>query len=287
MGSNVREMSIPTGCTVKDLVALGTSGLIFRDTSTTVIKFPNADDEFALVNVEIERDIYERFTKQGGHEGLLKYFGSFETGIRLEYASNQGILQYLREHKNDISVKQRIQWCQEISCTLAFIHSNKVVHGDFKCDNIFLDDSLRSKVADFGGSSMDGSELRIMVSASHRGPRDLKPIEEDIFALGSTMYEIMTGQAPYNGHEEEEIVDLFTKSKFPNTISLGPIGNIIQNCWQGKYARAHEVWTSVTVIQKRHGSLHDSPYASKTTAIFAIGAICLLGIYWNRRSANR
>lgn len=193
MGSNVPEINIPTGCALEDIVAWGTSGLVFLDSSsTTVIKSPHAEDNYALVNVEIERDIYERFTQQGGHEGLLQYFGPFETGIRLEYASNQGILQHLREHKSDIGVEQRLQWCQEISYTLDFIHSNKVVHGDFKCNNILLDEALRSKVADFSGSSLDGSELRVMVSASHRGPGILESIEGDIFALGSSMYEIMT-----------------------------------------------------------------------------------------------
>ena len=73
MGSDVREFNIPTGCTVKDIVAYGTSGLVFLD-SSTVIKFPHPDD-YAVTNIEIERDIYERFTQQGGHDGLLQYFG--------------------------------------------------------------------------------------------------------------------------------------------------------------------------------------------------------------------
>jgi serine/threonine protein kinase len=305
MESNMREMNIPTGCTLEDIVAWGTSGLVFIDSlSTTVIKSPHAEDNYALINVEIERDIYERFAQKDGHEGLLQYFGPVETGIRLEYASNQSILHYLQEHKSDISVEQKLQWCQEISYTLQFIHSNKVVHGDFKCNNIFLDDPLRSKVADFGGSSLDGSELRVMVSASHRGPGVLESIEGDIFALGSTMYEIITGQAPYTGREEEEIVGLFSKSKFPDTSTLGPIGCTIRNCWQGKFASAREVWTSITgfipshcfiatlltpsAIQKRRGSHQETSNASKTTTVIIVtSAICLLAIYWKKRPATR
>jgi len=221
MGSNTREINIPTGCTIKDVIAYGTSGLAFLDpASTTIIKSPHSSDDYALANIEIERKIYERFTQQGGHKGLLQYFGPVETGIRLEYASNQGILQYLDEHKGDISLEQRLQWCQEVSHTLDFIHANKVVHGDLKCNNIFLDGALRAKVADFGGSSLDGSELRVVVSASHCSPGDLDSIEGDVFALGSSMYEIMTGQAPYAGREEEEIEGLFSKSEFPDITSL-------------------------------------------------------------------
>jgi serine/threonine protein kinase len=190
--------SIPTGCTIEDRVGLGTSGLVFLDpsssSSSTVMKFPHAGDIHALTHIEIEKSIYNRFTLQGGHEGLLQYYGPFETGLRLEYARNKGLLSYLQEHKGNIGFEQRFRWCQEVSHTLAFIHSNQVIHGDLKCNNIFLDDALHSKIADFGGSSLDGSELRIMVSASHR-PRsgDLNSIEADMFALGSCMYEILTG----------------------------------------------------------------------------------------------
>jgi len=248
MGSNTQDINIPTGTSV---LGWGTSGLVFLDSSSlTVIKSPLTND-YACINVEIERKIYERFTQQGGHEGLLQYFGPFqtgpfETGIRLEYASNRSILQYFQEHESNISVEQRLRWCKEISYTLKFIHLNKVIHGDFKCNNIFLDDTLRSKVADFGGSSLDGSELRVVVSASHRSPRVLDSVEGDIFALGSSMYEIMTGQAPYTEHDEYEIERLFSESKFPDTTSLGPIGDIIWDCWQGKYASAYEVWMSIT-----------------------------------------
>ena len=245
MGSNTQDINNPTGTSV---LGWGNSGLVFLDSSSlTVIKYPLTND-YARINVEIERKIYERFTQQGGHEGLLQYFGPFETGIRLEYASNRSILQYFQEHESNISVEQRLLWCKEISYALNFIHLNKVIHGDFKCNNIFLDDTLRSKVADFGGSSLDGSELGVVVSASHRSPRVLDSVEGDVFVLGSSMYEIMTGQAPYTEHDENEIERLFSESKFPVTTSLGPIGDIIWNCWQGKYACAYEVWMSITVL---------------------------------------
>jgi hypothetical protein len=62
--------------------------------------------------------------------------------------------------------------------------------------------------------------------------------EGDIYALRFYFYKIITSQAPYARCEEEEIVGLFSKSKFPKTTSLGPTGNVIQRCWQGKYASA-------------------------------------------------
>jgi serine/threonine protein kinase len=247
MGSEVRETSPPKGCGAEDLIAWGTSGLVFSDSqSNTVIKSPRSGDGWSIANIQIEKNIYDHFTKHGGHEGLLRYFGPFEDGIRLEYAGNHGLLPYLQKHKSVIGFEQRLRWCQEVSHTLSFIHSKKVIHGDLRCNNIFLDGTLHSKVADFGGSSLDGSELRIMVSASHRRHSgDLNSIEADLFALGSCIYEILTGQAPYAGCEEEEIETLFGKSKFPTTTHLGPIGNVIWNCWHGKYPSAKQVCADI------------------------------------------
>jgi hypothetical protein len=239
MSSHVQEMNIPAGFSVKDIVAWGTSSLVFLDSaSNTVIKVPHSAEDEAAIKVEI--DIYERFTQQGGHDGLLRYSGRFGDGIRLEFARNQGLLSYLQEHKSNISLEQRLRWCQEISNTLSFVHANGVVHGDFKCNNIFLDDTLHTKLADFGGSSLDDSDLLIMVTASHRSTGNLKSINADIYALGSSFYEILTGEAPYEGFEEDEIMGLFSESKFPDTRSLGPMGDIIQDCWRGKITSAYE-----------------------------------------------
>ncbi|KAF2761492.1 kinase-like protein [Pseudovirgaria hyperparasitica] len=283
MSSDVQEMNIPSGFSVKNIIAWGTFGLVFLDSaSNTVIKVPHsAMDEAAI---EIERKIYERFTQQGGHDGLLRYFGQFKDGLRLEFATNQGLLSYLQEHKSTISLEQRLRWCQELSDTLSFVHANGVVHGDLNCNNIFLDDTLRTKVADFGGSSLDDSDLLIMVTASHRSNGNLKSINADIFALGSTFYEILTSKAPYGEAEEDEIMKLSTKSKFPDTRSLGSMGEIIQDCWRGKTKSAQEASMCIEAIRKRHHhSLLPSAYASiATTTVFALSVVTLFTIFWRR-----
>jgi serine/threonine protein kinase len=119
-----------------------------------------------------------------------------------------------------------------------------VIHTDLTCDNICLDDSLHAKLLDFGGASLDGSEPLVAVTASHRCPgNDFKSTRADLFALGSTLYEIFTGKPPYHdlGLKEIEITELFKQSKFPNTKSLGPMGKIITGCWQGEFTGANDV----------------------------------------------
>lgn len=222
--------------------------MVYLDSSSkTVVKYPHQpEDEPAL---DVERQIYERFEQHGGHEGLLKYYGTYESGIRLEYASNNALRYYMQTHK--INTQQRLQWAQQVTSALAFVHSMSVIHADLTCGNLCLDDSLRVKLLDFSGSSLDGSEPRVVVTASHRCPgNDFKSIRADLFALGSTLYEILTGKPPYYGLELKpiEFADLFNQSKFPDTKSLGLMGDVIAGCWQGRYISADDVLKGIAPV---------------------------------------
>lgn len=110
-----------------------------------------------------------------------------------------------------------------------------------RCSNVLLDAELNAKLADFGGSSLDGSPLLVGVTASHECPGSTLSIEGDIFALGSTFYEIMTGQSPYATLSDEEIATSYAQSQFPDVSFMGPIGHVILNCWLGRYHVAEAV----------------------------------------------
>jgi serine/threonine protein kinase len=238
---------LPTGFDMSHFLGSGITSMVYLDLpSRTVIKYPHQEEEDAAIGVE--RRIYERFQQHGGHEGLLKYYGTFESGIRLEYATKGGLRHYIQTH--GISTEQRFQWAEQVTSALAFVHSMNIIHADLTCGNIYLDDSLHVKLLDFCGSSMDGSKPLTEVTASHRCPGDdLTSIRADLFALGSTLYEILTGKPPYyeRGLKEIEIINLFKQLKFPETKSLGPIGDVITGCWQGRFTSADDVLEGVSL----------------------------------------
>ncbi|RDL37127.1 uncharacterized protein BP5553_04560 [Venustampulla echinocandica] len=124
---------------------------------------------------------------------------------------------------------------ERIAEAINFIHGAGVIHGDLTRENIFLDENLNAKLADFAGSSIDGSPLPIAVTASHEYPGSLVFVQGDLFAFGSSLYEIMTGHAPYNGLTDKEIHTLYSKGEFPNTEFLQAIGSTIRKCWHGQY----------------------------------------------------
>jgi serine/threonine protein kinase len=226
------RINFPSGFGMKDLVAYGNTGMVLLDKDTdTIIKTPH--DEESAEALAKEQQIYERFVQRCGHKGILCYHGTFETGIRLEYASHGNIRSYLDDHPADEARKMR--WAVQLAEALEFIHRCGVIHGDVNGFNVLLDTRLDVKLADFAGSSLDGSPLLIGVTASHEYPGPLLSVEADLFALGSTLYELMTESRPYAGLTDEVILEHYSKGGFAKTESLGGMGSIITKCWRGEY----------------------------------------------------
>jgi serine/threonine protein kinase len=229
------EINYLTGFSLKDIVSWGNLGMICLDEpSQTIVKSPYGEEN--KDDIAIEKRIYERFSEHSGHDGLLHYYGPYESGIRLEFACNGNLRSFLKKRAKDIDIERRLRWAKQIADALRFVHSINVVHGDVTCGNILLDGQLNTKLSDFGGSSLDGSPLLVAVTASHRCPRPAISIQGDIFALGSTLYEVMTGYVPYHDFPEEEVEARYSKGEFPETKFLGPIGDIITHCWHGRYS---------------------------------------------------
>ena len=228
------EINYPTGFMLKDIVSWGNSGMICLDEqSQTVVKSPHGEEN--EVDIAIEKRIYERLEEHGGHEGLLRYLGPYESGIRLEFARHGNLRSFLNTNAKDMGIEERLRWAKQIADALRFVHSVNIVHGDVTCSNILLDGQINAKLTDFAGSSLDGSPLSVAVTASHRCPGPALSIQGDIFALGSTMFEIMTGNVPYHNLLENEVKARYSRGKFPDTELLGPVGGIIARCWHGQY----------------------------------------------------
>lgn len=110
---------------------------------------------------------------------------------------------------------------------------------------------LNPRLSDFNASGYDsnaerglrGSEAIGAEIASHFLPRDCthdSTVESDLFALGSTLFELMTGKAPYDGQPRESIEAFFREGIFPRVEEL-LLGEIIKGCWTIKFLSAKEV----------------------------------------------
>lgn len=190
---------------------------------------------------ERQREIaaYERI---GPHRAILRYYGCLDGSVLLQFAQHGTVRQYLESSRHKPPLGMRLQWVEQATEAISFMHSNRVFHCDISYNNIFLDADYNAMVGDLSGSSIDGEESLGWYGASHHHPDIDQPSEKtEIFALGSTFCEILTGRNPFEGYTIAEIEKAIRDGKFPALNRLPALQTIIYKCWRGGYRTVDEL----------------------------------------------
>ena len=105
----------------------------------------------------------------------------------------------------------------DIARALAFLHSRQYVHRDVKPENILLHASGVAKLADLGLAKRLNDDPQITSTSQGVGTSYYMAYEQalnanfvdgrsDIYALGATLYHLLTGEVPFPGASHEEVV---------------------------------------------------------------------------------
>jgi serine/threonine protein kinase len=110
----------------------------------------------------------------------------------------------------------------EVLRAIQFAHENGVMHMDLKPGNIMVADNGDIKVLDFGISTEEGEkDYKVMGSPLYMSPEQIKGIgidfASDIYSLGVTLYQMITGKEPYPSNiTREELFQRILHSPFLN-----------------------------------------------------------------------
>ncbi|KAI9840158.1 MAG: hypothetical protein M1837_001871 [Sclerophora amabilis] len=237
----VCTVPLPPTMDVTDCVGAGLVGMVVR--VDAVLKIASSPNGQSLIDVE-ER-IYERLANC--HSGILRYLGRWNNGLLLEFAHHGCLRQYWAANGRR-TLTLRLLWVQQLVDSIRFLHSKQIFHGDISCNNVFLDADLNMKLGDFAGSSIDGESPGVCYSISHQHPSiQTIGVHSDLFALGSTIYEIMTESGPYDGLSQNAIRGAYEREEYPDLSSLPAFSSVITKCWARGYISADDVKNDVDV----------------------------------------
>lgn len=108
-----------------------------------------------------------------------------------------------RLQASDISILEAVRWTREGLDGLAHAHDEQVLHRDVKPDNLLLDANGRAVLSDFGIAEDTMRNLLVVphVYLPHIAPELLTGAASsrvsDIFAMGCTLYRLLTGTLPF------------------------------------------------------------------------------------------
>jgi len=178
------------------------------------------------------------------------------------------------EKRKKLDVKEAVGIAIQIALGMEAAHTHHIIHRDIKPQNIIISREGKVKVADFGiakaatsntiSQNAIGSVHYLSPEQARGGYSDEK---SDIYSLGVTLYEMLSGQVPFAGDNSVSVALLHIQSEAVPVRELNPdvplsVDKIIQKCMQKKPERRYQTAGELIVDLKRSVLNPDGDYVS-------------------------
>jgi len=224
---------------VGDELGRGAMGVVFRAVDV------EADRREVAIKVLLQGDrarpdILERFRREARtlerlkHPAIVRVFdhGVFQKRafIAMEYVAGTPLKSVIA----DLPLSRGLVIMEEIADALAYAHEQDVVHRDLKPENVLIAADGKPRIMDFGLAKIldESSALTrngdlvgtpiYMSPEQIRGELDALGPSADLWALGCTFYEFLTGGRPFNGETVDVVSKLIQDYDPPAAIELRP-----------------------------------------------------------------
>ena len=158
------------------------------------------------------------------HPGVVQIFDIFECdgvlGLVLEFVNGKSLMDISRLRNATTTPDEAAKLAREIATIMAVVHAKGVLHRDIKPANILIDVDGHVKITDFGIAKAltSGSKQTmtgdILGTPGYMAPeqvmekRNLISERADIYSIGATLYEMLTGRTPFAGASVAETLSL-------------------------------------------------------------------------------
>ena len=156
------------------------------------------------------------------------------------------------EKKARLSVKEAVSIAIQVSMGIEAAHNNHIIHRDIKPQNIIISKEGKVKVTDFGIAKAATSNTitsNVMGSVHYTSPEQARggysDEKSDIYSLGITMFEMLTGRVPFNGETTVAIAIKHIQEPLPSPRDYIPeipfsVEQIVFKCCQKSPDRRYQ-----------------------------------------------
>lgn len=198
-------------------------GVVNRIPGTTevLISNPKRREEFEYGKQRLldEAEIVAKF-QSPGIVRVDTYFAENNTAYMvMEYLKSKTLEDYIISRNQLLEVDEAVKIAIHICEALKEIHAAGVIHRDISPDNIHADEQGNVKIIDFGSARLskeDTDDRLIMIKPGFAPPEQYEKIDlkddrqgpwTDIYALGATLYTVLTGNIPEEASDRKANLD--------------------------------------------------------------------------------
>ena len=163
--------------------------------------------------------------------------------------------------KGKLGYKEAVTIALQVSMGLEAAHRNHIIHRDIKPQNIIISREGKVKVTDFGiakAATSDTITSNVMGSVHYTSPEQARggfsDEKSDVYSLGVTLYEMLTGEVPFDGESTVAIAIRHIQEPMPSPRKLNPdipysVDQIVLKCCEKspdrRYQNMHELATDL------------------------------------------
>jgi len=238
--------------------------------------------------------------------------------IAMERVTGQTLAERLAQRVPDVTTA--LDWAVQIAEALAHAHAAEVVHRDLKPANVMITADGRAKVLDFGlakhvGAAHDArgdatvtardatSAGVVMGTVAYMSPEQAEGREvdarSDLFSFGTLLYELLTGQRPFQGASTASLLGSLMRDTPPPPSAARAdlpadldrvIGKALEKNPADRYQHADEMLVDLRAVKRRlmgSGTQPSAPARAarrprRLLALAAVAslAVAVLGVGW-------
>lgn len=198
---------------IREIIGVGGMAVVYK-------AYDNIDDRIVAVKILKEEylaneEFRRRFKNEPkaiavlSHPNIVKVydvsFGDKLQYIVMEYVEGITLKEYIQQ-QGVLNCKEIVHFTTQILKAIQHAHSKGIVHRDIKPQNILLLQNGTIKVTDFGIARFSRNETRTMTGSAigsvhyispEQARGDMTDEKSDIYSVGVLMYEMLTGQLPF------------------------------------------------------------------------------------------